>query len=141
MSRIAPYRRPHYAPLERMAILELRAARGWTAVRTAERFLLTPASIASWMQRLDEEGPEALVQIREPVNKFPDFVAYVVRRLKVLCPSMGKARPCRPHGAVGRERSVPPKSVPVCDCAGGLARGDRASICRCDQRHLLSGRG
>ncbi len=29
---------------------------------------------------------------REPVNKFPDFVAYVVCRLKVLCPSMGKAK-------------------------------------------------
>jgi putative transposase len=75
-----------------MAILESRAARGWTAVRTAERFLVTPATIASWMQRLDEEGPDFLLQIHEPVNRFPDFVAYIVRRLKILCPSMGKAR-------------------------------------------------
>jgi hypothetical protein len=29
MTQIAPQRRPHYAPHERMAILELRAARGW----------------------------------------------------------------------------------------------------------------
>jgi len=43
-------------------------------------------------RRLDEEGPRAIVQIRDPVNKFPDFVAYIVRRLKVLCPSMGKAK-------------------------------------------------
>jgi transposase InsO family protein len=92
MSRIPPHRRPHYTPVERMAILELRAARGWTASRTADRFLVTPATIASWMQRLDEEGPDALLQLREPVNKFPDFVAYIVRRLKVLCPSMGKER-------------------------------------------------
>ncbi len=28
MERVPPHRRPHYAPLERMAILELRAARG-----------------------------------------------------------------------------------------------------------------
>ena len=92
MARIPPPRRPHYPPVERLAILELRAARGWTAATTAERLFVTPATIASWMQRLDEEGPAALVQTREPVNKFPEFVAYIVRRLKVLCPSMGKAR-------------------------------------------------
>ena len=41
--------------------------------------------------RLDEEGSQAIVQIPEPVNRFPDFVGYLVRRLKVLCPTMGKA--------------------------------------------------
>ena len=30
MTQIAPQRRPHYGPYERMAILELRAARGWS---------------------------------------------------------------------------------------------------------------
>ncbi len=44
------------------------------------------------MTRLDEEGPGALVRVPQPVNKFPDFVAYLVCRLKVLCPTMGKAR-------------------------------------------------
>ena len=34
------------------------------------------------MQRLHEEGPGALVQLPQPVNKFPEFVGYVVRRLK-----------------------------------------------------------
>ena len=92
MERIPAQRRPHYPPIERMAILELRAARGWSLSQTARRFLVTPATIASWNQRLDEEGPGALVQIREPVNKFPDFVRYIVRRLKVLCPAMGKVK-------------------------------------------------
>jgi putative transposase len=78
--------------VERLAILELRAARGWTAVTTAQRFFVTPMTIASWMQRLDEEGPAALVQTREPVNRFPEFVCYLVRRLRVLCPTMGKQR-------------------------------------------------
>jgi hypothetical protein len=27
-----------------------------------------------------------------PVNKFPEFVRYFVQRLKVLCPTLGKAR-------------------------------------------------
>lgn len=30
MGHILPQRRPHYGPLERMAILELRTARGWS---------------------------------------------------------------------------------------------------------------
>ena len=53
---------------------------------------LTPTTVASWVGRLDEEGPDALVQTPEPVNQYPAFVAYLVRRLKVLCPIMGKAR-------------------------------------------------
>ena len=46
MTRVPPHRRPHYTPLERMAILELRAARGWSLSQTARRFLVTPATIA-----------------------------------------------------------------------------------------------
>jgi transposase InsO family protein len=92
MLRIPSQRRPHYPPIERLAILELRAARAWSMAQTARRLLVTTATVASWMGRLDEEGPRALVQTREPVNKFPDFVAYIVRRLKVLCPTMGKAK-------------------------------------------------
>ena len=50
------------------------------------------ATITHWMRRLDESGPDALVQLPEPVNKFPDFVRYSVQRLKSLCPSMGKVK-------------------------------------------------
>jgi len=89
MLRIPAQRRPHYPPTERLFILELRAARGWSRSQTARHLLVTPATVCSWMDRLDEEGPRAIVQTRQPVNKFPDFVAYIVRRLKVLCPSMG----------------------------------------------------
>jgi transposase InsO family protein len=91
-AQISPQRRPHYPPAERMAILELRGARGWTLQQTADTFLLTAPTIASWMKRLDEEGPHALVQLREPVNKFPDFVRYAVQRLKTLYRSMGKVK-------------------------------------------------
>jgi transposase InsO family protein len=47
------------------------------------------------MGRLDEEGPDALVQLPVPVNRFPEFVGYLVRRLKVLCPSLGKEQLAR----------------------------------------------
>ena len=74
MALISPHRRPYYTPTERMAILELRVARGWSRQQTADVFLVTAATIASWMKRVDEKGPDALVQRREPVNKFPEFV-------------------------------------------------------------------
>ncbi len=44
---------------------------------------------------MDEEGAHALVETPAPVNKFPQLVHYPVRRLKNLCPEMGKARIAR----------------------------------------------
>jgi transposase InsO family protein len=81
LERVPPHRRPHYPAVERLAILELRAARGWSAAQPAERFFVTEATVASWMMRLDEDGPSALVRTLEPVNRFPDLVAHLVRRL------------------------------------------------------------
>ena len=47
MAKIGPRRRPYYAPTERMAILELKAARAWSLAQTAKAFLVEPATIAS----------------------------------------------------------------------------------------------
>ena len=92
MTSIAPHRRPQYQPAERMAILEVRAARGWTLKQTAAAFLIAPATIAAWMDRIDEPGSDALVQLRAPVNKFPEFVRYAVQELKTHCPLLGKKK-------------------------------------------------
>jgi hypothetical protein len=53
MLRIPAQRRPHYPPIERLAILELRAARGWSLTQTARHLLVTTATVCSWMGRLD----------------------------------------------------------------------------------------
>jgi transposase InsO family protein len=95
MQHIEAQKRPHYPPIERLAILELRAVRCWSLAQTARTFLVTPLTIASWTARLDEGGSDALVRLPEPVNRFPEFVGYVVRRLKVLCPAMGRVRIAR----------------------------------------------
>jgi putative transposase len=104
-----------------MAILELRAARGWSMEQTAKTFLITQATISSWMKRVDEDGPNALVQLRQPVNRFPDFVRYAVQRLKVICPTMGKVKIaqvlCRAglhlgSTTVGRILKEPPRATP-----------------------------
>jgi hypothetical protein len=39
-SRSRSKRRPHYSPVQRMRILQLRAARGWNLERTARVFLI-----------------------------------------------------------------------------------------------------
>jgi transcriptional regulator with XRE-family HTH domain len=92
MARVPPHRRPHHSPLERMAILELRAARSWSARQAAERFHVSATTLGSWKARIDEQGPDTLLQIPIPVNKFPDLVRYIVRRLKLLCPRLGKVK-------------------------------------------------
>ena len=90
MACLPPHRRPFYPAPERMAILEVRAARGWSLEQTAESFLVCRKTIASWMRRLDEQGSEALVQLRTPVNKFPDFVRYAVQRLQTFMSVLGE---------------------------------------------------
>lgn len=92
LARIPPRSRPHYPPVERLAILILRAARGWSAEQAARRFLLTGATIAHWMRRLNEDGEAALIRTPVPVNRFPDCVREVVTRLRTTFPVMGTQR-------------------------------------------------
>ena len=92
MARIAAERRPHYAPDERLAILTLRAARGWSTAMTARRFLVVAATIRLWMRRCDAEGPEALLRTPAPVNRYPEFVTALVQQLKAMLPAMGRRR-------------------------------------------------
>ncbi len=92
LGRIPAGQRPHYLPTERLEILELRAARGWSLAQTARIFQVTTATIFSWTKRLDEEGPAALLRTTEPVNRFPDFIRHIVQRLQTLCPRLGKVK-------------------------------------------------
>jgi putative transposase len=92
MARIAPAERPHYQPTERLRILQHKAARGWNNEQAARAFLVTSETLSSWMRRLDEEGPDALVRMHEPVNRFPDFVRQLTQQLKATCPTLGKVR-------------------------------------------------
>ena len=91
-SRLSSRRRPHFTPTQRMRILQVRAARGWSCEQAAGIFMIDEQTLRSWLRRVDEEGEGALIQTAEPVNKFPDFVRYLVKQLKVLVPTMGKVR-------------------------------------------------
>ena len=50
MAQLAPQRRPRYAATERMAILELHAARSWSQEQAAREFLLTAQTISPWVE-------------------------------------------------------------------------------------------
>jgi transposase len=41
---------------QRIAILEMRAARGWSLAQTAAAFFVTTATIGEWLRRIDEQG-------------------------------------------------------------------------------------
>jgi len=86
---MAPQKRPHYLPTERMAILQLRTARGWSVPQTTAVFHVTALTITDWILRLETKGRERFVALAEPVNKFPDFVRQAVKQVKSLCPRQG----------------------------------------------------
>ena len=56
ISKVPPHRRLPYSPTERLAILELRAARGWSLAQTADVFSVT------LKQRFDSSRAEAIRQ-------------------------------------------------------------------------------
>jgi transposase-like protein len=91
-SRLPSRRRPYYSPVERLRVLQLKAARGWSRQQAAHAFLINEQTLRSWLIRVDEQGERALIQTADPVNKFPDFVRYLVKQLKALLPTMGKVR-------------------------------------------------
>jgi transposase InsO family protein len=75
-----------------MRILQLKAAQNWSCEQAAEALMIDEQTLMSWLRRIDEDVDSALIQLAEPVNRFPDYVRYLVRQLKALCPTMGKVR-------------------------------------------------
>ena len=90
-SRLRSRRRPYYTPIQRMRILQLKAARGWSCEQAARAFLVEEQTLRSWIRRVDEEGERALIQIAEPVNKFPGIHFPVLTR---NCKWPGETRDC-----------------------------------------------
>ena len=151
--RIDPHQRPQYLPTERMAILELRAMRGWSKAETARRFFVSDDTIRAWLRRADDDS---LIQTRTPVNRFPDFVRYVVQRIKLFCPTLGKVKIADKLAragihigktTVGRILKEKPAKEPEPSDETGTAKSHRREIRgphnarrsddRADQRRLL----
>ncbi len=71
MGRVHPRRRSHYTATERMAILELKASRGWSTQEAADLLHVTPATISSWQRRADDPDSAGLLELREPARQVP----------------------------------------------------------------------
>lgn len=65
-----------------------------------------PSSGAPAGARSVTTRPGALVQLAEPVNRFPDYVRYLIRQLKAFCPTMGKVRIAQTLARAGLHLSV-----------------------------------
>ena len=90
-ARVASKNRPRFLPEERMEILQLRAAQGWTKAETAKRFGICENTITSWSKRLDDSSG-FLSLGKCPVNKFPEFISFIAKRMKILNPIFCKKR-------------------------------------------------
>ena len=64
MQRVPPHRRPQDTAVERMAILQLRATRGWNKAETSRRFSISDDTIRAWLRRADDDS---LVDTHTPV--------------------------------------------------------------------------
>ena len=84
----------HTIALARTSVVHTRS---WAANSINARIRLRAENerLRAEIELLREEGPDALVQPAKPVNRFPEFVSYIVLRLEVLCPTMGKGRIAR----------------------------------------------
>ena len=52
--------------VERMAILELRAVRGWSKTETGRRFFVSDDTIRAWLRRVDDDSRGEVVQRLSP---------------------------------------------------------------------------
>lgn len=78
--------RAHYSPGERAEILQVMRLRGWTAKRTAERFVVHPNTIRNWQKAIrDKHNAERTVG-EPPWNKIHEAVRWTVHEIRRLCP-------------------------------------------------------
>ena len=115
MAKIDPRRRPYYRPTERMAILELRAARAWPLAQTAKAFLVEPATVASWLKRIDEDGDAALVQIRVSLGRL-----YAKAKPKYVICDKGSQFRCNGFKTWCKRKGIKPRFGAVGQC-GSIA--------------------
>ena len=90
LGRVPIPRRPHYTRDERNDIVTLQATMGWTTKQTARRVLVAAETISNWRRALRTKGTEAFIAPRQPINKFGDAVAHVVKTVHAAAPWLGK---------------------------------------------------
>ena len=91
LGRIPPRHRPHYRRHERLAILAHAARYGLSVEKAARAFVVTVGAILGWKRDARSDQP-IRVQPKPPVNKLPELVADLARRIKREWPRWGTRR-------------------------------------------------
>ena len=88
LAKTDPRRGPYYPHTERMAILELKAVRGWSLAQAARVLLVEQETIASWLRSIDEYDPTSLVAGRESYDEgtLPAMVVSAVESTRTEFP-------------------------------------------------------
>jgi hypothetical protein len=81
--RLPSRRRPHFTPAQRMRILQVKAARGWSCEEAAEAFMVDEQTMRSWLRRVDEDGEGALIRVAGTVNKAPGLLRASLQRVEI----------------------------------------------------------
>ncbi len=80
-----PKMRAHYAPKERVEILQLMRLRGWSAKEAAAHFVVHPNTIRNWKRSLRGKHKAKQVVGDPPWNKFHEGVRWLVHEIRSLC--------------------------------------------------------
>jgi len=89
--KIESYRRPHFQPWQRLAILWHRTRYGMSLEATAQAFVISRQAILNWMKDIHSKVPR-LVQARVPMNSVPDLVREITHHLRRQWPRWGTRR-------------------------------------------------
>ncbi len=85
-TRLEPHRRPQYSPEQRAEIIQIMRLRGWSAKQSANRFVIHPNTIRSWIKALKNKGRGNRLLGQPPWNKYHEGVRWLVHELRHLCP-------------------------------------------------------
>ena len=89
--KIESYRRPHFQPWQRLAILWHRSRNGMSLEATAQVFVISRQAILNWMKDIHSNVPR-LVQARAPLNALPDLIREITHHLRRQWPRWGTRR-------------------------------------------------
>ena len=85
-SRVESNRRPQYTPEQRLKILQIMRLRGWSAKQAADRFVLHPNTVRSWVKALKNKKRGNRLFGSPPWNKYHKAVRWLVHELRRMCP-------------------------------------------------------
>lgn len=85
-TRLEPHKRTQYTPEQRAEILQIMRLRGWSAKRAADRFIIHPNTIRSWIKALKNKHRGNRLLGQPPWNKYHEGVRWLVHELRHLCP-------------------------------------------------------